>query len=96
MTAPGGRPAIDPGNPYLAPVQCDLAASRMRIPGPEQGQWQEVAVLTLRAGPATVTVMLVKDELSAWIGSLEATRDKMTGLVVGGPGPFPPGNGHPS
>ena len=80
-----GVPPVDQGNRYLAPVPCDLSTSRVRGAA-QDSVWQELAVLTVRAGNATVTVMLTKDELAGWIQALNECRDKMTGLLLGGNG----------
>lgn len=89
-------PPVDPGNRYLGPVLCDLTCSRGTATDQSTGLTEDQAIITVRAGNATLTVMLNKAELSAWIDNLAGTRDKMTGLTLAGH-PLPdvrlPGNG---
>jgi len=80
---------VDPGNPFLGVSPALLGVGRLVVPQPDGGS-QEMAVVTLRCGNATLTALVTRDELSSWISNLTGTRDKMTTLAVGGPGPHMP------
>jgi hypothetical protein len=92
---PAGPPLLDPGNRWITPEQCDLTTGRMYLTDNATGLRTEYAVLTFRAGNSTMTLLVTKDELRSWIGSLRETHGKMSSVAIATPGgppvPLPDG-----
>jgi hypothetical protein len=86
----GARPLVDAGNQFLGEYPAEL------VTGKVQGPQGERLAMTIRSGPATVTVMLGRDAAMAWAAQLEAGAASLTTLVmpagVSFPA-FPPPNG---
>lgn len=83
MTTPQGDPLIaDPGNPLLTKVPARLDTGQLASP---MGQ---LAVLTIRTGSTTTTILLTADEVKDWsqrIGGLAGSMSQ-NGLIVVPPG----------
>lgn len=89
---PAARPLVDPGNQFLAEYPAELVTGKVNGPTGER------LAMTLRSGPATVTVLLNRDAAKAWAAQLDAGADSLTTLVIpqGVTLPaFPPLNGRP-
>jgi len=72
-------PPVDAGNPFVGPdYPALLTTAQVQTPaGPR-------LLLTVRCGPATVTVNLAKQDAKVWASQLEKGADALTGLIVPG------------
>ncbi len=96
MTAPQQQqpPPVDPGNPYVLAGEYPAI---MTLTGINTPVGQRL-LLTIRCGPATLTVLLNRDDAKAWAAQLDSAASSMSGLIIAGPGQIragfpPPPNG---
>lgn len=88
MTDPQPMPC-DPGNPWAT---SQLTAQLSLCPVPtDQGQRMMV---TIRCGTATLTCLLVKEDVTAWGETMFKAGQSMSGLIVPGLSIDPNPNGH--
>jgi hypothetical protein len=84
VTAPAeGRPLVDAGNRFLGEYPAEMVTGKVQGPNGER------LAMTIRSGPATVTVMLSRDAAMAWAAQLEAGATTLSTLVMPA-GPLPP------
>jgi hypothetical protein len=71
---------VDPGNPFVAPYQALWTTGALTD---DKGtQW---AAVTLRSGPATLTLVLSRDDLTKFSGDLRELLGKMSPLILATP-----------
>lgn len=81
-------PPMDPGNPFVSGYPANLTTAKVPT---EAGQQ---LMVTIRSGPATLTLILAKDDAKAWAARLDADASSITGLLLpDGPMILPPTNG---
>jgi hypothetical protein len=85
---------MDPGNPHLGDYQTSVALTPVTTPGGPR------LALTIRSGPATLTVMLNRESADQLGGQLTQAAGLVSPLVVAPAGvalpPLPSQNGHRS
>ena len=68
---------VDPGNHFLGPdYPGQLISATIQTPGGPR------VLLTIRCGPATVTVTMDKDSAKLWARRIDETADATSGLIV--------------
>lgn len=76
MTTPAAV-IVDPGNPFIGPdYPGNLTVGKI------QGPMGERLCLTIRCGPATVTVVMDRAAGKTWAAQIDQGADSMTGLII--------------
>ncbi len=82
MTAPAEAPPFDQGNPFaVAPYPAFLVTAAIQTAaGPR-------LLVTVRCGPATLTLLLERDDAKAWGERLTTDAGSVSALLIPQPGP---------
>jgi hypothetical protein len=78
-------PLVDPGNPFIGqyPAQLQL--------GIGQGPQGPAMIMSIRCGPASLAVLLTREQAKQWGREIVDNADKVSPLMIPGNGvpPFP-------
>lgn len=75
---PAAQPTLfDPSNPFLGPdYPAMLTTGRLRTPNGER------LCLTVRCGPATVSVTIDQASARQWAAQIDRAANELTGLII--------------
>jgi len=76
VTEPMQMPLMDAGNPYIAEYPGAMTLGKLMTPAGDR------LALTIRCGPATVTVLLPREAAKQWAAQINQAADNMSRLIV--------------